>query len=474
MMMPRVYLFTSPEPSSPPEKPKEQREMVARSKEKAHKAMVIKDPSTGARKPAKISSPPPASPSKPVVIPARPGIGGQRRNKNQISKIKTIPEDGDILHDSRSIAPCTTAFVATTSLPNSRRASDSQPRSYRRGFIDGNGMLMDLEASRIALSLSSPQPWGVLLSPPSDSFQDTVSINSDSTLDQLYSIASVSSESIPSLEADVESSSSIGNLSTPPIPTTRWSSSNRRIKTLSSFASEDCMSDHPLLSELPQMIPDFDTPYIEPLKGEIRLLTNSKAVLRSNLSASIRILKTAATSFSTSTAPARERDDDYLTRSLLSVSPQFTDERRPTPSATVPDPVLRRYLNPFTVSPAELHFHHNHHSGAKCTASIQLQTYKKTPRSSRKASAPPVFASHPLTRSPAELLTVSSSSRQREPRENSDFLRVIVLEMNMRKVGKLSHASPGRAKLWLPARQGASHTEVEEIGVPRRWAGTSS
>lgn len=44
----------------------------------------------------------------------------------------------------------------------------------------------------------------------------------------------------------------------------------------------------------------------------------------------------------------------------------------------------------------------------------------------------------------------------------------------MRKVGKLSDATPGRAKLWLPARQGTSPSEVDEaVGVPRRWVGTS-
>ena len=70
-----------------------------------------------------------------------------------------------------------------------------------------------------------------------------------------------------------------------------------------------------------------------------------------------------------------------------------------------------------------------------------------------------------------------SHPRQREPRENSNFLRVIVLEMNMRKVGKLSDASPGRARLWLPARQ-AGRTGIEEEsgkderkGTPQRWAG---
>lgn len=43
--------------------------------------------------------------------------------------------------------------------------------------------------------------------------------------------------------------------------------------------------------------------------------------------------------------------------------------------------------------------------------------------------------------------------RQREVRENPDFLRVIVLEMNMRRGGKLSETAPGKARLVLPPRQ---------------------
>jgi hypothetical protein len=59
--------------------------------------------------------------------------------------------------------------------------------------------------------------------------------------------------------------------------------------------------------------------------------------------------------------------------------------------------------------------------------------------------------------------------RQREPRENSDFLRVIVLEMCMRKAGKLSDDGMGRARIWLPPRECSKREEGVEIGVPKRW-----
>lgn len=68
------------------------------------------------------------------------------------------------------------------------------------------------------------------------------------------------------------------------------------------------------------------------------------------------------------------------------------------------------------------------------------------------------------------------SPRQRESRENSDFLRVIVLEMNMRRSGRLEDGVPGKARMALPARQssrkderGAGESEVLEGSIPRRW-----
>ncbi|KAK3061131.1 hypothetical protein LTS18_006956, partial [Coniosporium uncinatum] len=69
----------------------------------------------------------------------------------------------------------------------------------------------------------------------------------------------------------------------------------------------------------------------------------------------------------------------------------------------------------------------------------------------------------------------------REPRENSDFLRVIVLEMNMRRSGKLDGKAGGRAKVWLPPRKmgggggggigGAQESGRRRGSVPRRWVG---
>jgi len=73
--------------------------------------------------------------------------------------------------------------------------------------------------------------------------------------------------------------------------------------------------------------------------------------------------------------------------------------------------------------------------------------------------------------------------RQREPRENGEFLRICVLEMNMRRAGKLEPETPGaggsggggggmmaartgRRAFWLPPRQMG-----RESTRGRRWVG---
>lgn len=60
--------------------------------------------------------------------------------------------------------------------------------------------------------------------------------------------------------------------------------------------------------------------------------------------------------------------------------------------------------------------------------------------------------------------------RQRELRENSDFLRMVVMEMNMKRSGKLE---TGKARLWLPPRQ-VGVGEEWQGRVPRRWVGESA
>jgi len=61
-------------------------------------------------------------------------------------------------------------------------------------------------------------------------------------------------------------------------------------------------------------------------------------------------------------------------------------------------------------------------------------------------------------------------ARQRDMRENSDFIRVAVMEMLMRKKGKLDDHKPGRARWALPPRKPPTKPyEIGSNGVPVRW-----
>jgi hypothetical protein len=94
---------------------------------------------------------------------------------------------------------------------------------------------------------------------------------------------------------------------------------------------------------------------------------------------------------------------------------------------------------------------------------IQMMTY------TRKRKPSPV-------RTVNEVPEALIGGRQREPRENGDFLRVIVLEMNMRRSGKLDPKAPGRARVWLPPRKSAPENvggTVQKKTAPSRWVGVS-
>jgi len=109
-------------------------------------------------------------------------------------------------------------------------------------------------------------------------------------------------------------------------------------------------------------------------------------------------------------------------------------------------------------------------SATKCTASIQMQTYKIT--RSGKSASPSVISRRTQT-TPEEVfanMAAGPVARQRDMRENSDFIRIAVMEMAMRKNGKLDDQKPGRARWALPPRKPATKPyQIGENGVPVRW-----
>lgn len=276
---------------------------------------------------------------------------------------------------------------------------------------------------------SSSAALSILLSPPDD-FDDR-----DSCSD---SVNSSSSESVPSLEDDT---ASILSWSGPITPTLR----DRRSRVVSP-PPEDCALDHPLLFTKEKVV---ELPLAQAESSNDAAVQGFRTLLsfKSNLTASIRVLKSAAKSFSSFSAPLTQ-PDDLLTRSIFSNTPRYADEKRPRLSKDVPTPAMRRYLNPSTSVGQENH----------CTGAIQMQTYNRVRRVPRQKTRPVQISR----------TDEGDTPRPREPRENSDFLRVIVLEMNMRRGGKLSDTAQGKARLVLPPRQVPKKPRA--VGdLPRRW-----
>ena len=510
-MVPRAYKYGS---SPIPSEIRQEKESVRSKPDRKPSATSEKRDMAG-KKRSQLSSalsPSPATPSKPVVIPSRTRDDGARTRRDTAEKGgQNGSSSFNRSHDPGATPPSTAAFLAMTSIPEQGRrlATGTRPRPIERS----PGQSQARKSSTRSISSTSPQTWDLLVTPLHDSSFESASFESDTTLGPYSSARSISTESMPSLAEDGDSCDSASGPTTP-----SFSSGNRferKRPSLSTSLGEDCVFDHPLLPPPAKDEGDTTEEEVEestPAQSRRSLLSRQKTSFKSNLTASFRAIKSAARSISDLTGPLPQRDD-LISRSVLSIDIPFTDERRPRPSLDPPDPALRRYLNPITLSPAELHFH-SETEPLSCKSSIQLQAYQPGQRRSVNASSPPIFLSSkqqqskadnnssrrkrrstPPSSSSSTTVDLSSDSldtedtaltspaslqpRQREPRENSDFLRVIVLEMNMRKLGKLGEGSPGRARLWLPARQAAASTPTpggqsavqhndEDVGQLRR------
>ncbi|KAL8873861.1 MAG: hypothetical protein Q9174_000741 [Haloplaca sp. 1 TL-2023] len=421
----------------------------------------------------------PAAPSKPVVIPTRTR-NDSRQGKNGSRAGRRVAEDHIVPHDSEAVPPSAAALFAICSPSDVKQKQTLRPHPSNSQKRFQNILEADSDIGGGSLSESSPQSWRVLLKPPYEVEDDEFSVGSAITaLGPRSSPRSLSSASMTSLDNDTDSAYTFSSPSTPATPFRRHRSRERGSKSVSSSVPEDCNGDHPLLtkSSARESPSDLTEVAVEPSEAESSPPTRPS--LKSNLTSSLRRLRSAARTLSTLTITATPREE-RPGRATLSEFSKISSERRPLPWAEPPDPALRRYLNPITISPAELHTHRDHSESKRpnaprgCKASMQMQTYRPGARKSEKASAPPVFIDSSSLGTPVDEPAVAeAATRQREPRENSDFLRVIVLEMNMRKVGKLNDAAPGRARLWLPARTAMTQSVDTRKEIPKRWASIS-
>ncbi|KAG0124377.1 hypothetical protein HOY82DRAFT_581806 [Tuber indicum] len=391
--------------------------------------------------------------SRPMIIPTK--CSGIAREKQCAQRHAGIP-------------PAVAALLAVTAIPppgSRKRIPQEQksaldifvepptpshpPPSFDDALEEEDSLAPEsVELSRDPSRDSTRSVLSVLLGPPEEEHYESSPLEKSPSDSQL-SLRSSSSESVPSLDNDDESTFSWNSVSSSPL-SRRRSGGDPRFRGLSS-PPEDSQDDHPLMwdsdddvSNVPTLEPEIGFFSEDALKRITRRLN-----FKSNLTASIRVLKSAARSFSSiSVSTPLIQPDDYLTRSILSITPQFTDEKRPAPTLDTPTPALRRYLNPTNPVP-----------DMPCTGAVQMQTYHSNRPDLTENKHSPSSPSSPDSNG-------SPVTRPREVRENGDFLRVIVLEMNMRRGGKLADTSAGKARLVLPPRQPC---RLRAVGDPGRW-----
>ncbi|KAG5990607.1 hypothetical protein E4U43_004234 [Claviceps pusilla] len=453
----------------------------------------------------------PSTPTTPVQIPKR----GHRDNVHHANK-------GHLHHPSRrqhkhvhipdAVSPSVAALLAITDIPRPHRTRRPALRSFS---VSADEVMSDQDVSEKAFSLSPNRgPLDLLLSPPEDLMDDDLS-PTESNMGSLLA-RTISADSVPSLSGESCATEFCSSMESPRsiiMPGTRRRSSLVR-KSLEPVRSPpDATDQHPLAiadADADADVDDFELEGLDlPFPQESGANLSSYPLLqpfkplrtafKSNLTASLRALKSAAKSFSSinfSYIPA----DDLLTRSILTIDPHvpYMDERRPPVTEEMPSAELRRYLNPTTSN----HFdaQPTARSAGTYSASIQLQTYKiersrsLSPSSTRTPHHSPHSLAASASRSqPCPSHTASSSSnsrsmqqnaaksggyqvsivpgmRQREMRENPDFIRIAVMEMAMRRRGKLDNQKPGRARWALPPRRPSTKPyEVGSTGIPTRW-----
>ncbi|KAG9679399.1 hypothetical protein KCU99_g1317, partial [Aureobasidium melanogenum] len=435
-------------------------------------------------------------PSRPVEIPSPRRSSRDLkhvRSSRASSKSSRTSRNSETKHRPDALPPAVAALLAVTAIPPPKSHTRRKKSPIRDMSIDE--LIQEWRKDSSTKSSYSSASLDMLLgSADEDDYE------------HMYSSRSTSCDSIPSLDGDEGSVMSISNPATPDSIRSRKSSmgSYRKEKTLYTPEIQDCSVDHPLgLSTL-----EFDEDLIvinSPCPKERK--QRKSGGFRSNLSSSLQAIKSRVTS-SFSSLNLNLDEDSFSDASLWQhpyLFPRLSSELRPTPFTSTPSKSQRQYLNPRS---APVPFEEQQHHWQKALSSpdspdnefpeapmIQMQTYNKraasSPRRTRRGSSTGTSDS----RSEAGRAMSGQGpmpARQREPRENSDFLRVIVLEMNMRRGGKFDEGASGRARIWLPPRKqpvarnsafddeededeiaSVSGSGVTSRKIPRRWVPVS-
>ncbi|KAK4217886.1 hypothetical protein QBC37DRAFT_24481 [Rhypophila decipiens] len=437
----------------------------------------------------------PTTPSSPVQIPvkskahetAHPQRQHRHHGHSDRRRQSSTHRPRDV-HTPDAIPPSVAALLAITSIPppkSSRNVRKTSIGREKRMTVDSIIERSQESEKQLSLTLSKG-PLDLLLTPPEDLESDDISF-CESNIGSALSTRTVSLESMPSL-SESYTTDTFSSLGSPRTPSRRRKAqpTRRSLEPVSSPPGE--VEEHPLSSPIIAVDElDFrvfeNEPELETQKASRLPFKPLKSAFKSNLTASLRALRQAARSLSslnlTSIPP-----EDFLTRSILTLDPQvpFTDERRPPPLEEEPTAALRRYLNPTTTARLEQPLAATPNPAVKSfTASIQMQTYKihrarSTSTGSGRVPQPqasppsPSQAPQGSQQRPVTAEYPMPGPRQREMRENPDFIRIAVMEMAMRRQGKLDDQRPGRARWALPPRKTSAKAYViGDDGIPARW-----
>ncbi|RKF64404.1 hypothetical protein OnM2_019084 [Erysiphe neolycopersici] len=203
------------------------------------------------------------------------------------------------------------------------------------------------------------------------------------------------------------------------------------------------------------------------------LRTRSKTALRHKVKKSYHKIKLALNSVSSQFNSPLVPINSSRSTKVANLDLFHTSENLPLSLENVPTSQLRWYLNP--VTNAAIEDHPSTLCRAKrqrrCLVSIQMQTYKISASNEHSPHHIISYRTKPTCEDqPDKELVI----RRRDMRENSDFLRVVVMEMLMRRRGKLDNQGPGKARMILPPRTLTIRPpEVTADGVPVRWISLS-
>ncbi|KAF2969168.1 hypothetical protein GQX73_g4432 [Xylaria multiplex] len=399
----------------------------------------------------------PITPSSAVQIP----IKQKHRPRKTTDRVRSSSaRRATDVHSPDAVPPAVAALLAITNIPPPKRRREKDLSQELRFDLGEDLNLASFERS----------PLEFLLTPLDALEEEDASLHTDSGFASPYSTRTGSFDSLPSL-GDSLSQSVIPSADFPITPRGGRLRSPRRslepVTTPPGEQPEDPLSKISLENEgldfspKPTITADKQTQVIMPFKS----------VFKSNLTASLRALRSAArtlSTFTTSSIPP----DDFLTRSILTMDPRipFTDERRPPVLEEEPSEAMRRYLNPSSNIRPEAR---GSSPTRSYTASIQMQTYKiQRSRGVSRATRQTAQASN--SNKASTVVLFPPGPRQREMRENPDFIRIAVMEHLMRKRGKLDDQREGHARWLLPPRKTVTKPyEIGSGGVPVRWMSTS-